>query len=326
MIVLTASDLACLVDRPATIAAVRQGLIDIVDGTACQPAPTSMFTPADDGRSVLMSALSDRTGTVMVKLLTDLPGNAARGLATQRSTIGVVDRITGEPIAFLHGGVPTRVRTAAASAVATAALARPDSATLGLIGAGALAIEHVHALRSVLPFERLVVCSRTKERAMELVDTVRWEGPTEVLADPEDVLAAADVVCTLTPSATPVVCGDWLRPGQHLNVVGARPRPEEREVDGVAMGRASVWVDDRGTSDTKSGDLLLAIAEGALTADDVVGTVGEVLTGRCRGRADDADITLFDSVGIGALDLAIADVMVAAAKEQGIGMRIDMGA
>ncbi|GAA3664931.1 ornithine cyclodeaminase family protein [Microbacterium marinilacus] len=324
-LVLTASQLETLVDRPATIDAVARVFAEIARGEASQPAPTSMYTPSDTGRYVLMSAVSDETATAAVKLLADVPENSARGLPTQRSTILVVGRRDGEPLAVLHGGVPTRVRTAAASAVATRVLARPDSRVLGLVGAGNLAREHLLALRTVRDFERIVISSRTRERAEALAAEFADES-IEVVDSVEDVFGLADVVCTLTPSVHPLVRGEWLRPGQHLNVVGARPRPDEREVDAATMARSSVWVDDRATAETKSGDLLLAVAESGMALADVVGTIGEVIAHRARGRASDEEITLFDSVGIGAQDLAIADLLVDAARARGIGHEIDLAA
>ena len=324
MIVLTASQLEDLVDRPATERAVAQVFVDIARGAADQPRPTSMGTNAGTGRYVLMAALSDTTGTAAVKLLADVPDNAGRGLPTQRSMIVVLDREDGAPVALLHGGVPTRVRTAAASAVATRALAREDSRVLGLVGAGGLAREHVEALRGVRDWNRLVIWSRTPVRAAALADSLEWDGAIEVVEECASVFAEADAICTLTPSVTPIIRGDWLRPGQHLNVVGARPRPDEREVDSRAMARSSVWVDDMATAETKSGDLMLAVAEGALTLHDVVGTVGQVLAGLRPGRTSAEQITLFDSVGIGAQDLAIADLLVREARARGVGMELDL--
>lgn len=329
-LLLGASELESLVDRDATLEAVARAFAEIADGGAHQPAPTSMATPGDSGRYILMAAASDATGLAGVKLLADVPDNAARNLPTQRSMIIVVDRADGAPVALLHGRVPTRVRTAAASAVATRALARDDSRTLGLLGAGALAREHVRQLSSVRPFERLVVWSRSAGTvarfAADLERDGDWTGDIVAASDPRAVVEAADVVCTLTPSVEPILAGAWLRPGQHLNVVGARPRPDEREVDGAALARSSVWVDDRATAETKSGDLLLAVAEGALTLEDVVGTLGEVLTGRARGRSTADEITLFDSVGIGAQDVAVAAVLLEAANRRGVGTRVDLNA
>lgn len=326
MIVLTASQLEALVDRSATERAVAEIFVEIARGAADQPPPTSMKTDAGTGRYVLMSALSEATGTAAVKLLADVPDNAERGLPTQRSMITVLDRELGSPVALLHGGVPTRVRTAAASAVATRALAREDSRVLGLVGAGGLAREHVEALRGVRDWDRLVIWSRTRERAAALADSLEWSGGVEVVDSCETVFERADTICTLTPSVSPIVRGEWLRPGQHLNVVGARPRADEREVDALTMSRSSVWVDDLATARSKSGDLMLAVAEGALSLDDVVGTLGEVLAGVRPGRTSPQQITLFDSVGVGAQDLAIAYLLVREARSRGVGIELDLGA
>lgn len=326
MIVLTASQLEALVDRSATERAVAEIFVEIARGAADQPPPTSMKTDAGTGRYVLMSALSEATGTAAVKLLADVPDNAERGLPTQRSMITVLDRELGSPVALLHGGVPTRVRTAAAGAVATRALAREDSRVLGLVGAGGLAREHVEALRGVRDWDRLVIWSRTRERAAALADSLEWSGGVEVVDSCETVFERADTICTLTPSVSPIVRGEWLRPGQHLNVVGARPRADEREVDALTMSRSSVWVDDLATARSKSGDLMLAVAEGALSLDDVVGTLGEVLAGVRPGRTSPQQITLFDSVGVGAQDLAIADLLVREARSRGVGIELDLGA
>jgi alanine dehydrogenase len=324
MIVLTASQLEGLVDRHATERAVAQIFVDIARGAANQPPPTSMSTAAGTGRYILMAALSETTGTAGVKLLADVPDNTARGLPTQRSMIVVLDREDGAPVALLHGGVPTRVRTAAASAVATRALSRDDSRVLGLVGAGGLAREHVEALRGVRDWDRLVIWSRTRVRAEALADSLEWDAGIEVVDECEAVFERSDVISTLTPSVAPIVRGSWLRAGQHLNVVGARPRPDEREVDSEAMARSSVWVDDMATAETKSGDLMLAVAEGAIALGDVVGSVGEVLAGLRPGRTSAEQVTLFDSVGIGAQDLAIADLFVREARARGVGVELDL--
>lgn len=329
MLLLSTPQLEGLVDRDAITEAVARGFVEIAEGRADQPGPTSMATSADSSRFILMSAVSEASDLAGVKLLADVPDNAGRQLPTQRSMILVVDRVDGSPVALLHGAVPTRVRTAAASAVATRTLARADSRSLGLIGAGALAREHALALRDVRPFDRVVVWSRTRERAEGLVADLRaggWPTTIEVAASPREVVEQTDVVCTLTPSVEAILEGAWLRPGQHLNVVGARPRADEREVDGEAMARASIWVDDRATARTKSGDLLRAIAEGAISETDVVGTIGEVVAGRVRGRRSTDEITLFDSVGIGAQDVAVADVFIRAARERGLGTLVDLSA
>ncbi|CAN5667030.1 hypothetical protein BH10ACT9_BH10ACT9_04520 [soil metagenome] len=141
---------------------------------------------------------------------------------------------------------------------------------------------------------------------------------------PAAVLASTEIVCTLTPSKDPIVRGDWFRPGQHINAVGAPPRPDHREVDSLGMRRARVVVDSHSTVMAKSGAVLLAIAEGILTAEDVRTELGSVVAGLAPGRTAEDQITLFESVGIGLQGLVTADLVITRAHELGIGTEINL--
>lgn len=328
-LLLSRSDMEGLVTMAEVVAAVETAHADIANGLAAQPAAVALGLPSSSAAFLAMPALADRQGLAVVKLLADIPENAAQSLPVQRSVVLLVSQATGAPVAILHGQIPTRVRTAAASAVATRHLSRPDSRVLGLIGAGALAVEHVRSHLEVRPIERVVVWSRTAATLARFTEAVGRDFPDLVVegaASPREVFAAADVVCTLTPSREPVVEGAWFRPGQHVNAVGAPPRPDHREIDAAGMARARVFLDSTGMALHDSGDLLLAIAEGAITADHVRAELGEVITGAAPGRTSDDDITLFNSVGLAIQDLAIGTLLVARAREKGIGQEIDLAA
>ncbi|MFN3925341.1 MAG: ornithine cyclodeaminase family protein, partial [Pseudarthrobacter sp.] len=131
-------------------------------------------------------------------------------------------------------------------------------------------------------------------------------------------------LCTLTPSVEPLVRGDWFLPGLHVNAVGARPRRTHREIDSDGMSRSSLFVDSIATVAEKSGDLLMAVSEGAVSVDDIRGELGQVVAGQVPGRTAEGDITLFNSVGIGMQDVAIGRLLYDAAVEQGVGVRVDM--
>ncbi|MEO5778733.1 ornithine cyclodeaminase family protein [Arthrobacter sp. PAMC25284] len=324
-LILTASELDALADMPGTIAAVERAFGDVSRGTACQPAPTSLHLASSDSRFLPMSALSDSGQLASVKLLSDIPGNRDAGLPTQRSTIMLVSQVTGETLAILDGRVPTRVRTAAASAVATKLLARPDTTTLGLVGAGALAVAHVEAMLSVLPFKNVVVWSRTQETLSSFCRQIEHHGLNVTRAvTVQEVVQSVDVLCTLTPAVEPLIQGQWFTPGLHVNAVGSRPRPEHREIDSDGMARARVFVDSMATAKEKSGDLVIPVSEGAMSFDDVVGEIGDVAAGIIPGRKDANDITLFNSVGIGIQDLAIGRLLYDEALRQGLGTHLDM--
>ncbi len=299
---------------------------DLALGTAVLPAPPAMRLPDGDGTFLAMAAASADDRLATVKLLADLPANRERGLPVQRSAVLAVAADTGECLALLDGAELTRVRTAAATAVATRALARSDARTLGLIGTGPLARAHARALLPGRAYEDVLVWGRTAGHAQELADwiTAELDVPAKVLSDARSVTEHADVLCTLTPSREPLIAGAWLSPGQHINAVGAPPRPDHRELDTEAVTRCRIVVDAYDTARAKSGEVLIPLAEGALTQDSFRTELGAVLTGRAPGRTTDEELTLFNSVGVGLQDLAVARLLIDLAGERGLGTEIDL--
>lgn len=321
-VILGHSDIAALLDRNEVRKAVEIAFAGLATGENHNPAPYALRLPAEGTAIPMTAATPDR---VAVKLLCDLPANRLHRMPTQRSTIMVTSAITGECVAVLDGRAITAIRTAAASAVATNHLANPAASTLGLVGAGNLAIEHAHAIAAVRDIQEIVVWSRSANTVQRFRDATGDLNIEVVQAkSPESVLSSAEIVCTLTPSRDPVVHGDWFRPGQHINAVGAPPRPDHREIDCTGMRRAHVVVDSHSTVMAKSGAVLLAIAEGAITAEDVRTELGGVIAGLAPGRAGDNQITLFESVGIGLQDLVTANLVVSRAQDLGVGTDIDL--
>lgn len=325
-LLLGADDVTRLVPGVDALAVVEAVLADLGTGAMVQPAPTTLGG-ADDALFLPMAVRSDRLGLAAVKLMADIPGNAGRGLPTQRSTILVSSVATGECVAVIDGATVTRVRTAATSAVATRHLARPDSRVLGLVGAGNLAVEHVRALGRVLPLDEVVVWSRSAETVDRFLGRIEaGDAHVTVVRDVHEVVERADVVCTLTPAVDPVLHGAWLRPGQHVNAVGARPRPTHRELDAAAMTRGTLVVDSAATARAKSGDLALAIAEGAIRSDARLVELGEVVAGVAPGRSSDDEVTVFDSVGLAAQDLAVAAALIDLARRHDVGEAVRLSA
>lgn len=319
-LILTRSDVLAMIALPEVTAAVRRAHADLARGVAVSPAPPAMRLPGSESSFLAMVAASRPAGLAAVKLLADIPGNRDRGLPPQRSTILAVATDDGSCEALIDGGAVTRVRTAAASAVATAELARPDSRVLGFIGAGALAHTHLEALRPILDIDRVLVWSRTEATARKFAESTG----AEVANSAEDVVRAADVLCTLTPAKEPVVRGAWFPPGLHVNAVGAPPRPDHREIDTEGIRRARVVVDSRLTALHESGDVLIPLGEGAIEADHFGDEIGEVVVGAKPGRSAPEQITLYNSLGIGLQDLAAARLLIDAARRRGIGTEIEM--
>lgn len=322
-LVLASEQIADLLPDVDVLGTVEQVFADLGSGALCQPAPMTL-AGEDDGLILPMAVRSDSLGLAAVKLMADLPGNTARGLPTQRSTIIVTSLLTGECVAVLDGALITRARTAAASAVATRHLARADGRVLGLVGAGNLAVEHVRALSAVASVGEVVVWSRssaTLDRFSEAVGR-----PVTIASGPQEVAEASDILCTLTPSVDPIVRGSWLHPGQHVNAVGARPRPTHRELDSAAMAIGTLVVDSAATARAKSGDLAQAIADGGLDPLDALRELGDVVAGTAPGRASAEEITVFDSVGLAAQDLAVAAALIDLARRRDIGSNIRLSA
>jgi ornithine cyclodeaminase/alanine dehydrogenase-like protein (mu-crystallin family) len=237
---------------------------------------------------------------VGVKLVTLTPANAERALPFIHAAYVLFDPETQAPVALIDGAALTALRTAAVSGLATRHLARPEARRLVIYGAGVQARSHLAAMRAVRPIEAVVIVSRGRERAEELA---RDAGVPAVVGAP-GAERAADIVCTCTTSAEPVVHGDALADGVHVNAVGAYTT-EMRELDAAAVARAKVVVETREAAAAEAGELALAIEEGAIRADHVVADLAELVRGRAV-RTSNEDVTLFKSVGVAFEDLVVA--------------------
>jgi ornithine cyclodeaminase/alanine dehydrogenase-like protein (mu-crystallin family) len=259
--------------------------------------------PAAAGTLLLMPAW--QPGRALgVKVVTVFPGNAARGLPAVQGTYLLLDAETGSPRALLDGAALTRRRTAAASALAATYLARPDSATLLMVGTGSLAPHLVSAHAAVRPIREARVWGRSAEKAAALAG--RLDGPrlrVTAALDLEAAVRGADVVSCATLSAQPLVQGAWLRPGTHVDLVGGFT-PAMREADDEAVRRSRVFVDTPAAL-AEAGDLVQPIDRGLLRTEDVT-DLFDLVRGRRPGRQRDDEVTLFKSVGAALEDLAAA--------------------
>jgi ornithine cyclodeaminase/alanine dehydrogenase-like protein (mu-crystallin family) len=272
------------------IPAMEKALIDFSAGRVTQPVRSviRVDVAAATGFLGLMPALTpDGLG---LKAVTFYPSNAERGIPTHMATIFLVDPETGRPLAIMDGRLITEQRTAAVSAAATKLLASPDAKVLAVLGSGVQARSHVEALRLVRPFEEIRVWSPTLENAHRFANEI---GGTAMSA--EEAVRGADVVVTATNSKTPVLKGSWLKPGCHLNAVGAC-RPDWRELDDAAMANV-VFVDSREGAMKESGDVILSGAK-------IYAELGEALAGKVPMRANET--TIFKSLGMAVEDIAAA--------------------
>ncbi len=264
-----------------------------------------------DAVLLLMPAFAGDGSYGGVKIVTVTPGNAARSLPAVAASYLLFDETTGAHLALIDGGELTCRRTAAASALAADHLARKDARSLLVVGAGRVAAQLPAAYRAVRPIERVAVWNPRPARAEALAAQLCAEGfDAEAAGDLEAAVAEADVVSCATLSQAPLIEGTWMRPGQHLDLIGSFT-PAMREADDAAMVRGRVFVDTLAAL-AETGDLIAPMASGALAPDRIAGTLYDLCAGRA-GREGAQEITVFKSVGVAVEDLAAAVVAFTAA-------------
>lgn len=294
--ILDEDDVRRLLSIRDLVPAVEGALADLSAGRAVQPLRTVVPVADHEGFLGVMPAYA---GALGAKLVTFFPDN--RDVPTHHAIVVLFRPETGEPLVIMDGRLLTEMRTGAVSAAATKALARADASVLAILGSGVQARSHLEALRLVRNFREVRVWSprRAKEFAEEFV--------VQAADSAEGAVRGADVVVVATTSKTPVLHGEWLSPGAHVNAVGAS-RPDWRELDDDVLSRARIFVESREAASRESGDVI--------AAGRIDGEIGEVFAGKAPGRTSAQEITLFKSVGVAVEDLAAADLVYRAATRK----------
>lgn len=299
-----ADEIESVLDYPSLIDTIRAAFAGTVR------APTrhhhSIARPGGaDATLILMPAWQETDGFLGVKMVSVFPDNAARRKPSVQATYVLMDGDTGEPLATLDGRLLTLWRTAATSALAARALARSDASRLAMIGAGELAPRLIAAHAAVLPIREVVIWNRTGETARALAARLDRPGlRVSASDDREAAIRDADIVSVATLSRQPVVQGDWLKPGTHVDLVGSYT-PDMREADDAAIRRARVFVDTRAGM-RESGDIALPLASGTLSEAAIAGDLFEIARAAGPLRNAPEEITLFKSVGHAIEDFAAA--------------------
>ena len=319
VLVLSEHDVRRLLDMESCIEAMTEVLASLARGELFQPLRSIARPPGAGSLLGLMPAYRGGTAPAYaLKEIVVVPDNPARGLDTHMGGVLLHDGETGELVAVLNASPVTEIRTAAVSAVATRALARADAQRVAILGAGAQARGHVHAMRAVLDDPEIRIWSRRMEAAEELAGEV---GAT-VSPSVDAALFGAEVVCTTTGATEPIIEKRWLARGAHVNAVGSG-FPTARELDTETVAHSSFFTDRRESCLNEAGDYIIAAAEGAIGPDDIKAELGEVLAGMHPGREHEDELTVFESLGIAVEDLASAELVVRRAREQGMGSEVD---
>ena len=286
--------------------------------------PLRLVTRLPDESGFLITMPSYVSGAMGVKVITVMPGNHGTAYDSHQGAVLLFEAEHGSPLALIEAGTITGIRTAAVSGLATRLLAREDAGDLAILGSGVQARTHLEAMSVARKLRRVRVWSRNPAHAQAFAESesARYGLTIEPMPDVSSAVEGADLICTTTASNEPVLRGEWVAPGGHLNVVGASISTA-RECDTALMVKSRLFVDKRKSALAEAGDFLIPKGEGAVDDSHIQAELGEILTGEAGGRKSPNDITLFKSLGLAIEDLAAAQIIYAKAKEKGIGARVD---
>lgn len=289
------------------------------------PPKVYLFFDKYQGDLRAMPAYFESLDVAGVKLVNSHPQNPLLyGLPTVMAVILLFNPKTGEPLCIMNGTQITRIRTAAAAAVATKYLARSNSEVLGIIGAGALAAPHIDALTKVLSVSKIYVYDIIKAKAERLASEYENKLGVNVVAvdDPKVAVSQADVVVTLTPARHPIVKNEWVNEGAHINAMGA-DAPGKQELDPEILKRAKIVVDDIEQA-AHSGEINVPLSQGIITLNHIYAELGEIVAGIKKGRESEKEVTIFDSTGLAIQDVITAYHVYTEATKKGLGIRIPL--
>jgi ornithine cyclodeaminase len=325
VLVLSAAEVMSLLDLDALADTLQAAMTDLSAGRASVPPRVAALVPERDAMLAAMPAYLPGTGALAAKLVSVFPQN--QDLASHHALVCCFDPGTGAPVAVMDGTYLTAARTAAGSAVATRLLARPGASRVAVIGTGVQARAHARALSRLPGVRTVLITGRDQAKASALAAALAAAGvPAQAASSAGEAVRSADVVCAATHAASPVLCREWLRPGTHVNSVGYNTSGTG-EIDLATIRDALVVVESRAAAlalpPAGAIELAGAIERQAVNAAAII-EIGEVAAGTAPGRADDAQLTLYKSVGVAAQDAAAAALVLAAATERGLGTRITM--
>ncbi|MCY3021026.1 MAG: hypothetical protein NTW87_18585 [Planctomycetota bacterium] len=319
---LSGADVDRALSMEQAIAAMREAFIQLSTGQAVAPLRAKTEIPSHNGTALYMPAYVPAHEVFGVKVVSLFKDNPAAGLPLIHALVMVFDAHNGRPVAVMDGERLTALRTGAASGLATDLLARRTAEIAAIFGAGTQARTQLRAVCAVRPIKQAYVFDKDRSRAEGFCREMnRTLSIPVVVADSQELLGRADVVCTATTSSTPVFRHGDLKPGAHINAVGAY-KPTEREIPGETVRAATVVVDQRDACLAEAGDIAMPLKQGLITAGHIHAEIGEIAAKQKPGRTSDSEITLFKSVGNAVQDLAAASRILANARTMGLGTEV----
>ena len=296
--------IALLLPMEECIAVMEKMFRSLAAGECIQPLRNIMLLPDRSGVLGMMPGHSAKLGVMGIKVITVFHANSESGLPSHQGVVMLFDAKHGQPLMLFDALEITAIRTAAASAVATKVLSRENSPTLAIIGSGEQAKRHIEAMLLVRNIKQINLWSRNEKNARLLLNTLSGEYniPVHIKKNVQQAVEHADIICTTTSAKEPLVMGEWIAAGTHINAVGSSTAVA-RELDTATIIKSKLFADCYESLFNEAGDFLIPKKEGAITDDHVKAEIGEVLSGTKKGREHDDDITVFKSLGIAAEDI-----------------------
>jgi len=325
VLILNKDEVGRILSMQACIGVMSDAFKALERGESLQPLRSLMRLPSQKGLLGMMPGYTGENNIFGIKAISVFPENYKEGISSHQGVILLYEGENGRLIAILDAEEITAVRTAAVSALATDALARRDSSVLAILGAGVQGHRHLKAISQVRKLSRVFVWDIVDEYTKAYVESESKLEDAEIIGvnTAKEAAADADIICTVTPSKNPIIMLDWVKPGTHINAVGACT-PNAQELESALVARSRLYTDCLESLFNEPGDFLNPKKEGLITEDHVRGELGELLTGKIKGRDADKDITLFKSLGLAIEDLAAGYFVYEKAMESNTGTIVDL--
>jgi alanine dehydrogenase len=328
MRILSRVDVQRALSMKDAIAIVRDAFAQLSTNQATVPLRVPVPIAKHDGVTLFMPAHLHTSDALAVKIVSVHNQNPAKGLPLIHALVVVIDAVTGKPLAAMEGGYLTALRTGAGSGAATDLLARRDARVAAIFGAGAQGRTQLLAIAAVRNLERVYVFDTSATPVEKFIAEMRGKPgvPNDLrgVSSSRDAVRDADIICTATTSSKPVFGGSDLKPGAHINAVGAYT-PQMQEVDEMTLKRTSkIVIDHRAGALAEAGDLIIALKNGAIKEIDIYAEIGEIAAGKKRGREHDDEITYYKSVGNAVQDASVARAIYDAAVRGNLGTEVEL--
>jgi len=325
MLTLSNADIHALLPMETAIDLVAHAMATTSKGGATLPLRHAMPLDAPNLLGIMPGALTEPAcyGTKLISLY---PNNPAEGFSSHLGLMVLFEREHGTPMAIMDAGLLTAIRTAAASAVATRTLARPEATVLAIVGTGEQAQFHVNSICAVRPISELRIAGRNQQRAKDFAAKIAEKHSdlqVNAASDVREAVQGADIVCTVTSARDTVLQGDWIEEGTHVNAVGASI-PTLREIDEALVVKSALFVDYRPSALAQARDIIEALEVEVISQSHILGEIGEVLDGQVSGRQNAEQITLYRSMGIASQDLICAHYAAEQARIRHLGTTVSI--